>query len=1411
MTVVDGAGSRADVVRRALVELKAAKAELARVRVRDTEPIAVVGIGCRMPGVPADAGPEGFWELLRHGRSGVVDIPGSREAGGYARHAGLLEGIREFDVGLFGVPPREAAGMDPQQRLVLEVAWAALEHAGIAPDGLRGSRTGVFVGAGGSDYARLGASYGDPALIDAYAATGGSMNFVANRLSYTLGLAGPSLAVDTACSSSLVAVHLAVRALREGECDLALAGGVNALLAADAWEALCQARMVSERGACRTFDAGADGYVRGEGCGIVVLKRLSDTADDEEVLAVVRGSAVNQDGRSSGITVPNAAAQRAVVRAALEAARVRPAEVGYVEAHGTGTPLGDPIELRALAGVLSEDRPAERPLLVGSVKTNIGHLEAAAGIAGFIKAVLAVRHGLVPPHLNLTVPSPHIPWDELPVRIPVQPAAWTGPDRIAGVSSFGFGGTNAHVVLADAPDRPAPPGAAADVPVLVKVSAATPEALRASADALAAYADKHRDLPPAALAWTAGVGRADLKERAAVVAQTTDELIDGLRAVADSPYAAAPRDLAGTAAAVLPEPAAGLPASARRRLLGDLAVAWTRGAEVDWKRVNPRTTRLGGLPGYPFERREHWLPEPAEWAGRPLRPRFVLPATGGAVAETVLSLRRLPFLEEHRVFGRIVVPGVVFVELVLQAGERLLGGAPVLEEVVISRPMTFADDAERAVQVVVDPVRDGTARARVFGTGPQGEWHLQMEARLAPARSDGDPAVFEPAGDGLELDADGFYQRAWHPSFVLGPSFRLVRTARTRPGAAEAVLSGPDPASLGSRAGVRPDLLLLDACVQLVPVAAGAATGPETPVLLGTGYRRVVVHEPVTASSFRCRVHARTEPDGSLVGDLTLTDGAGRPVAEMHGVSFRAVSPVMLDRLLAAPATMPDRPEPDRAALRSPDRATRRAAALAHLTVLVATVLGADPVDVDPEAPLVEHLDSLMLTELRAAIDRDLGLLLPLERMLDDGSIAAVAGRAAAELAPARTGGPRVLHVGMAAMGIEELAGHAALDPEITPAAGPEPPGTAPDAVLLTGATGFVGAFVLAELLARGTGPVRCLVRAEDEAHAMRRILGNLEGYRVDLGEGGASRIVPVLGDLTKECFGLSPQTFAALHAETGSIVHCGAMVKWTYPFRSLAAANVAGTREVLRLAAAGAARPVHFASSVGVFSSRDYTAPTVAETEPLTSAGSLVVGYAQTKWAAEAMVRAAGERGVPFTVHRINTGGHSRTGAFNRLDHLSLMIKGCVEAGIAPDDAAMPVQPAPVDYVAAALAEAARRPGLHGSTFHLVNGTSLSWPGLFDLVEDFGYPLERLPFEDWRSRITSRRSGTMALLGLVPFLNDAVDHVRLPLSESALTTAALEPLGLACPPLGATLVRTYLETFVRDGFIDPPARRNVP
>ncbi|HEX4954984.1 MAG TPA: SDR family NAD(P)-dependent oxidoreductase [Thermoanaerobaculia bacterium] len=495
------------------------------------EPIAVIGLACRVPGA---ASPEELWQLLIGGVDAVSGVPPGRwDLDAYSvvdpetlerkalTRGGFLPDIEGFDAPFFGISPREAVAMDPQHRLVLEVAWEALERSGLAPASLAGSRTGVFVGISSMDYSNLQAEWEDPGRVEMYRGIGAAACIAANRISYLLGLHGPSLAVDTACSSSLVATHLACQSLRQAESDLALVAGVNLLVSPTNSLIFVKARMLADDGRCKTFDAAADGYVRGEGAGVVVLKRLSDARrDGDHVHAVIRGSAVNQDGLSNGLTAPNAQAQKALVREALAAARLVAEDIAYVEAHGTGTSLGDPIEAQALAASLCAGRSPDRPLWIGSLKTNLGHLEAGAGIAGLIKLVLSVERGLIPPHLHFRTPSPHITWDQVPLAVPTAPMAWpVGYDkRRGGVSSFGFGGTNSHVLVEEPPEPPARPAGYQRPVSLLVLSAKTATALATQAERWARHFEEHPFERLADAAHTAAVGRAHFEHRLAVVA-----------------------------------------------------------------------------------------------------------------------------------------------------------------------------------------------------------------------------------------------------------------------------------------------------------------------------------------------------------------------------------------------------------------------------------------------------------------------------------------------------------------------------------------------------------------------------------------------------------------------------------------------------------------------------------------------------------------------------------------------------------------------------------------------------------------------------------------------------------------------------------------------------------------------------
>ncbi len=508
-------------------------------REASVDPIAIVGVGCRFPGGVVDL--QTLWERLEEGFDAIEEVPKTRwdidayfdpnpDAAGkmVTRWGGFLPNVDQFDPTFFEISPREADAMDPQIRLLLEVTWEALEHAGMPLTRVRGSNTGVFMGISSHEYQSMGVARSG--RLDPHLFLGTAHSTGVGRLSYWLGIRGPNVPVDTACSSSLVAIHLACQALREGACTMALAGGVNLVLTPEASVCLSRMRALSPTGRCRTFSADADGYVRSDGAGVIVLKRVSDAVrDGDPILAVIRGSAINQDGRSHGLTAPNGPAQQEVIGRALAAANVSPAAIGYVETHGTGTRLGDPIEVQALAAALGNDRPAHVPITVGSIKTNIGHAESAAGVAGLLKAALSLAHARIPRSLHFDEPNPHIDWAALPVGVAAQSSAFpdTGGPRRAGVSSFGMSGTNAHVVLEQAPTVPRQECTQA-FPIL-PLSAKTPEALIAVAKAMrSAVASQPERLVD--IQYTASVRRTHHEQRLAVVGTSQASIVTALDA-----------------------------------------------------------------------------------------------------------------------------------------------------------------------------------------------------------------------------------------------------------------------------------------------------------------------------------------------------------------------------------------------------------------------------------------------------------------------------------------------------------------------------------------------------------------------------------------------------------------------------------------------------------------------------------------------------------------------------------------------------------------------------------------------------------------------------------------------------------------------------------------------------------------
>ena len=619
------------------------KTLLARMLNVPAEPVAITGMGCRFPGRANSI--DAYWQMLKNGNDAISTAPADRwnsdnfpQAGDEidvrmaARWGGFLDSVDGFDAAFFGIAPREVVYMDPQQRLLLEVAWEALENAGQAIDSLAGSSTGVFVGVCTNDYLHFHLHSETHDRLDPYSTSGTAHSIVANRLSYLLDFRGPSVAVDTACSSSLVALHLACQSLRNSECRMALAGGVNLMLSPEPGLAFSRLGMLAPDGRCKTFDAQANGYVRGEGCGVVVLKRFSDAlADGDPILALIRGSAVNQDGHSNGLTAPNVQAQEAVIRQALRNASVSPEQIGYVETHGTGTSLGDPIEIEALTTVLGQPRSNGTNCVLGSVKTNIGHLEAAAGIAGLIKTVLALHHREIPPHLHFQTLNPNISLKTTPFVIPTSRRSWPTSEasRFAGVSAFGFGGTNAHIVLEEAPQITE--GKQCDaVPLdertyMLPISARTPEALNDLVQTYCELLFSGSTLQLADLCYTASVRRSHHRYRLTFLACSREDLMRNLEGWLHDPAhpfttthtaeealqvlaAGGYTNLLGNAPQAVPVPVTLLQQRLSQvTLLEAVGTLYTLGYNINWSSLYPHRGRCVPLPTYPWQRKRFWI------------------------------------------------------------------------------------------------------------------------------------------------------------------------------------------------------------------------------------------------------------------------------------------------------------------------------------------------------------------------------------------------------------------------------------------------------------------------------------------------------------------------------------------------------------------------------------------------------------------------------------------------------------------------------------------------------------------------------------------------------------------------------------------------------------------------------------
>ena len=929
--------------KRALLAIEQLQRKLDALESANSEPIAIIGIGCRFPGGVRDS--ESLWEMLKNGTDTITPVPSSRwnSADFYdpkpqtpgkicASDGGFIEQpIDMFDYQFFGLSPREATFLDPQQRMLLEVSWEAFEDAHIVPEQLFNSLTGVFVGIGANDYAR----HLDAAQeTNAYVGTGNALSVAAGRLSYVLGLTGPSLAVDTSCSSSLISVHLACQSLRLRECNLALAGGVNLMLSPVTSIIFSQAGMLAPDSRCKTFDAKANGYVRSEGCGIVVLKRLSDARQDgNRILALIRGSAINQDGPSGGLTIPNGPSQEAVIRSALKNGRINPEQISYIEAHGTGTSLGDPIEVGALGEVFGTKHSKKNPLYIGSIKTNIGHTEFAAGIAGLMKVVLQLRYQAIVPHLHWHQPNPIIDWASLPIRIPTEIIPWLREDtaRLAGVSCFGFNGTNGHIVLEESPVDDLDPAQGkkenGEDCHLLTLSAKTEDALHDLVDRYRDYLKAHPEAALADICDGAYMGRSHFKQRLAITAKFSEELLEKLEGFRDKEVS--PGVYFGTANGIRKQdPSTGMPLRQASRdgqtsevdqesIANKLGRLYVKGTEIDWSVFGRiRSRHKMPLPSYPFQRHRCWVETDNDhhksstvsalttMTNHPLLGRRVHLA-GSKEFRFESEIRHdLPrYVQYHRVYGNVILPAASFFETALAAGQTVFEtSALMLEDVLVQKPLVVRPGEYKALQCIVSKESPTTASFQIFSLAKDTNATEPVETLHVVGKVAVDTEFTQRKVDisviqkNLSTDFSGeeFYTLLDSLGIGIDPPLRSLKKIQQGENDLFCRYQLPDEWQ-GENDHYLFHPVLLDGCVQVGGFSCALFEGVERDTYLPFGVERLRYYK---SPDNYCLCHsqrlARDNPKrtkSELKANLVILGDDGIPYAEFEGLRARKATP----------------------------------------------------------------------------------------------------------------------------------------------------------------------------------------------------------------------------------------------------------------------------------------------------------------------------------------------------------------------------------------------------------------------------------------------------------------------------------------------------------------------------------------
>jgi phthiocerol/phenolphthiocerol synthesis type-I polyketide synthase E len=1459
--------------------------------------IAIIGMSARLPGA-RDI--EAFWSNLCAGAHAITFFSDEecRAAGvdptllqnpNYVKARGVLEDVELFDAAFFGFSPREAEIRDPQHRLFLECAWEALEQAGYDPETYEGT-IGVYAGVSPNTYL-LHNLLSNPSVVELvgplHLTISSDKDFLTTLVSYKLHLRGPSIVVQTACSTSLVAACLACQSLLSYQCDMALVGGASIKVPHRVGYLYQAGGVLSPDGYCRAFDAAAQGSVDSNGVGVVVLKRLADAlTDGDHIYAVIKGSAINNDGALKvSYTAPSVDGQAEVIAMAQAVAGVTPDTITYVETHGAGTPLGDPIEIAALTQVFRSSTAAKGSCAIGSVKGNIGHLDTAAGVAGLIKTALMLKHTTLPPSLHFQQPNPQIDFANSPFSVNASLTAWNaGPTpRRAGVSSFGVGGTNAHMVLEEAPVMP-PAGPSRPWQLLL-LSAKTDTALERATDRLVDHLKQHPDLSLADIAYTLQIGRKAFRQRRMLVCRDLDDAVTALAGrdperVLTSVQETCGRPIAfmfpglgdhyiamalelyqtevvfraaidrsvellkplldvdirdvlhpnGTMAPV--EPVVDRPAPRQGLDLRTLLNRGPRQADLATHALNQTVFAQPALFAIEYALAQLWM----AWG---IRPQAIIGHSLGeyvaACVAGVLSLEDALLLVARRaqMIQDLPTGAMLAVLLPEEALTPLLGSRLSLAAInapstcVVAGPLAEIDALERQL------MQEGVASRRLQTTHA---FHSTMMdpivepftklVKTVTLHHPTLPYISNVTGTWITT------AQATDPTYWAQHLCQPVRFAAgmhelgKEPGRILLEL-GPGQ-SLGSIALQQPHSHGATECIVLPSLHAAYERQSDSAFLLQTlgklwlaGVR--IDWQKLAGGEERRRVPLPTypferqrywiEPPPPLLASAlrpTSSESLSRGDSQLERAAAHDIP--------TAPC-LAHMPSPQRSHVRNAYVAPRNAPEQTIATIWQ-RLLGIDQVGIhDNFFELGGHslLAPQLLSQLRDACEVELPLSLLFEAPT-------VAGQAET-IARVRREGPAAALPGTTV----ELSAEVALDASIDPTGALAAEGvTDPAAVCLTGATGFLGAFVLRDLLEQTQAQIYCVVRAPTAAEGIQRIRRNLESYAL-WNDRFAARITPVQGDLARPLWGLSEQQFQTLARTLDVIYHCGAWVNFTYPYAALKAANVLSVQEALRLASQVKVKPLHFVSSVAVFSPGAYARDTIVrEDNPLQHSTGFLNGYAATKWVAEKIIAIARQRGVPACIYRPGViGGDSRTGIGNPKDLIWNMIKGCIQLGVIPDIDRLPdlntmIDVTPVDYVSRGMVQLSCRSESLGQAFHFSNPRPMYWREFADFICDYGYPLRQISNEEWQEVLFSvvARSPEHALFPFMPLFaalkaeagaHEYTEHAKDLQFDCRHTLAGLAGSGIVCPPVDSRLLAIYFAAFIRSGFLEAPSARVKP